>query len=351
MNKQKNNYLVSVIMPTYNRGKNIKTAINSIINQSIGIENIEVIIVDDGSTDNTTQKTILNYQNKYPNNIKPIFLDENSGYPGKPRNIGLQNINSDYILFTDDDDQYLKNTFKKLYRTITQYNSDIVYGKYQLQFKNELIKIKKLKKNYINIHPLKNQKNFNILSTFNGGGPCAKIYKKDFILQNQLKFLENTNLEDIHFNLNCLKHSNKITIFPNDIMYIYNIKNNSSIHSHTLKLLNNSINGIYSISQILENIKLDMNHILSYLISQLLLIFTNLDNNSKNNTILKIYKLEKYLEKKFNFQRNLPRKEVTILNNAIMQKKFQKAIFISNIYKKAYNNKKIQKFYKKIRSI
>lgn len=350
MNTPKNNYLVSVIMPTYNRGKNIQTAINSIINQSLGMENIELIIVDDGSTDNTTQKTILYYQNKYPNNIKPIFLDKNSGYPGKPRNIGLQNINSDYVLFSDDDDRYLKNAFEKLYHAITQYNSDIVSGKYQYQFGNELIRARNTKKEYININPLENQKNFNILSTFNGGGPCARIYKKDFILQNQLKFLENTNLEDIHFHLNCLKHSNKIIIFPNDIMYTYNVRDNSSIHSHTIKLLNNTINGMYSISQLLKDIKLDMNHILSYLISQLLLIFTNLDNNSKNNTILEIYKLEKYLEKKFNFQKTFPQKEVNILNNAIMQKKFKKAIFISNIYKKAYNNKKIQKIYKKIRS-
>ena len=84
------------------------------------------------------------------------------------------------------------------------------------------------------------------------------------------------------------------------------------------------------------------------MIGQLLLIFSNLDNDKSQNTILEIYNLEKYLENKFNFNStDLGQKELNILNNAIMQKKFRKTIIISNIYKKLYNHNSIQKFYKK----
>ena len=58
-------YLISLIIPTYNRPHQLKKSINSIIRQSLGWENIELIIVDDASTDKKTKKIILEYQKKY----------------------------------------------------------------------------------------------------------------------------------------------------------------------------------------------------------------------------------------------------------------------------------------------
>jgi len=78
-------YKVSVIIPVYNAEKYLKTAIDSVINQTIGFENIELIIVNDNSNDNSEQ-IIKEYSNKY-DNIIDIHLDKNSGLPGKPRNI------------------------------------------------------------------------------------------------------------------------------------------------------------------------------------------------------------------------------------------------------------------------
>ncbi len=356
MNNLKNNYLVSAIIPTHNvekdnsGGGGLTNAIDSIINQSIGLENIELIIVDDASDDKITQQIILEYQSQYPDNIKPIFLKQNSGYPGKPRNIGIKNATSKYIIFSDDDDIYYKNAFKILYHTITQYNSDMVIGNSSATFNGINLPIKKQSTdNIINMNPLESQKNYDLLTSNTGCGSWGKIYNKEFLLNNNIKIAENTNLEDVDFYLKILNHAKKITLLPNEIVYNYNIYNNSSIHIHNIKLFNNMIKGMYDIVKIIEDLKINTNIIVSYLISQILLVFTNLNNSEKQKAILDFYNLEKYLKKKTNFKANFERKEVTILNNAIMQKKFQKAIFISHLYKKLYNNNFIQILYKKFR--
>ena len=89
-------YKVSVIMPIYNAEKNLENTIKSVINQTIGFENIELILVDDASTDNS-KKIIKRFQEKYPN-IIAYFSENNHGFPGFGRNIGLKLATSEYIM-------------------------------------------------------------------------------------------------------------------------------------------------------------------------------------------------------------------------------------------------------------
>lgn len=88
-------YKVSVIIPVYNADKYLRTAIESVINQTIGFENIELIIVNDNSTDNS-RNIIEEYSSKYEN-IVDIHLEKNSGYPGKPRNVGIERATAPYL--------------------------------------------------------------------------------------------------------------------------------------------------------------------------------------------------------------------------------------------------------------
>ena len=92
--------LVSVIIPTYNRAGVIKETINSIINQTYS--NFEIIIVDDGSTDNTGDiiKTFQDDRIKY-------YWKKNTGLPSKARNVGLKHVNGEFIAFLDSDDIWL----------------------------------------------------------------------------------------------------------------------------------------------------------------------------------------------------------------------------------------------------
>ena len=117
-------YLVSVIIPLYNEEMHIKQNLNSLINQTIKFENIEVLLIDHCSTDNTLN-IIKQLENK-SENIKVVHLKENTGTPGNPRNAGINKASSDYIMFLDADDYYLNDICETLYRKIKKEDVDFV---------------------------------------------------------------------------------------------------------------------------------------------------------------------------------------------------------------------------------
>ena len=122
-------YKVTVIIPTYNSVEFLDSTIASIMNQSIGFENIELIIVDDYSTDNT-QELINSYCEKYEN-IKTFESGKKTGTPGRARNIGIANSTAEYIMFIDHDDNYLPESVEKLYNAVTKNSCDVAIGKFQ----------------------------------------------------------------------------------------------------------------------------------------------------------------------------------------------------------------------------
>lgn len=122
------NFKVSIIMPVYNSQKYLEDALDSIISQSIGFENLEVIIVNDASTDNT-KDIIDTYCERY-SNFKVIHLTENIGAAYGPRNIALKEVSADYIMFLDADDTFKPNACEILYDEINSSKADIVFGRY-----------------------------------------------------------------------------------------------------------------------------------------------------------------------------------------------------------------------------
>ena len=97
--------LISIIIPTYNREKTILRAIDSVLNGSY--QNIELIIIDDGSTDTT--KEVLSYY--IENKLINYFYIENSGV-SKARNIGVDIARGEWIAFLDSDDEWIKHKLK-----------------------------------------------------------------------------------------------------------------------------------------------------------------------------------------------------------------------------------------------
>lgn len=120
-----NTKLVSIIVPVYNREKYLVRCIDSLIEQSYN--NIEIIIIDDCSTDRSVQ-IINEYQKKYKM-IKLISFDHNRG-PMTARWIGCQTATGDYIFFCDSDDYLPKNAIELLINAIVDGTEDIILGAY-----------------------------------------------------------------------------------------------------------------------------------------------------------------------------------------------------------------------------
>ncbi len=117
--------LVTVIIPTYNRESTIKRAIDSVLGQSY--KNLEVIVVDDGSSDNTIQ-IVNSYQDK---RLRLICLSENCG-ANIARNKGIACANGEYIAFQDSDDEWFKDKLKIQLNCMTKSNKKVCYCPYIL---------------------------------------------------------------------------------------------------------------------------------------------------------------------------------------------------------------------------
>ena len=121
-------FKVAIIIPVFNGEKYLSDALDSIVDQSIGVANLEVIIVDDASTDGTLG-IIDRYCEKY-SNFRAIKLDKNMGAAYGPRNVALGEVKSDYIMFLDADDRLRKDACRVLYDEITSSDADMVFGRY-----------------------------------------------------------------------------------------------------------------------------------------------------------------------------------------------------------------------------
>ena len=123
----KSQYLFSVIISIYNTGRYLEEAIKSLINQTIGYSKIEIILVNDGSTDNT-ESICLKYKKLYENNI--IYIKTSHNGVSSARNIGLKYAKGLYINFLDSDDKWDCHAFENVYLFFKFYkNIDIVSGR------------------------------------------------------------------------------------------------------------------------------------------------------------------------------------------------------------------------------
>lgn len=121
-------YKVSIIMPVYNCEEYLTDSLESIVNQSIGVENLEVIMVDDASSDGTG-RIIDEYADRY-SGFKAIHLEKNVGAAYGPRNIALRQATSEYVMFLDGDDTFEPEACEVLYDEISQSSADMVFGRY-----------------------------------------------------------------------------------------------------------------------------------------------------------------------------------------------------------------------------
>lgn len=159
---------VSIIVPVYNTSKQLRKCLNSLVNQTE--KDIEIIIINDGSTDNS-EKIISEYKNNYNELIK-YYSKKNEGI-AKARNFGIEKANSDYILFIDSDDYIDETLIEKLMPYIND-NIDII--KFKLQKVNQDGKIIE-------------KVNGPIFNKINGGDAFNKLYCEDILLDSPCLYL------------------------------------------------------------------------------------------------------------------------------------------------------------------
>ena len=249
---------LSIVVPVFNTENYLPIVMESIINQTIGLENIEVILVDDCSNDKCGE-IIEEYSEKY-DNIIGIHLLENSQSPSKPRNVGIRNASSNYIIFQDSDDSFTQDACEWLYGVIFEENVDMVTGMitrndddesvYEITFspwdlvlsqyetfqeknvKNllESDELLKLKLNSIDDNPI-------VLKDY---ALNSIIFKKSFLIKNNIKFIEYLNGgEDAVFLFNSYIKAEGI-VFINKVIYNYNAQRIDSLtHNFSLKTIKN----------------------------------------------------------------------------------------------------------------
>lgn len=117
---------VSVVVPIYNAGPYIDRCAPSLVGQSLGPDAYEVLYVDDGSTDDSADR-LKRLAAEHPH--VRVHHQENSGWPGKPRNVGVRLARGEYVQFVDQDDELLPEALERLHALARRNRSDIVLGK------------------------------------------------------------------------------------------------------------------------------------------------------------------------------------------------------------------------------
>lgn len=222
----KNNQ-ISVIIPVYNGEKTIKRTLESIVSQEI--KPLEIIIINDGSVDNT-QNICEEYENKY-SYIKLVNLKTNRGV-SNARNQGIELAKGNYVNFVDSDDTVCEGMYKHINTLLECFCYDlIIFGSnyvYDDKIKKDVCnkEIKCTKKseisNYLyNITTDQKPRTLNVI--------WNKVYSRKIIKQNNLKFEEDIDLgEDFIFNCNYFKFlKNMLEI--NNIFYNYFIRNSNNL--------------------------------------------------------------------------------------------------------------------------
>lgn len=200
-----NEIKISIIIPVYNTEKFLEKCLNSVINQTL--KEIEIIIVNDGSIDNSLE-IIKNFQQI---DDRIILLNEQNGGSSIARNKGLEKSKAKYIYFIDSDD-YLeeKTMFEEIYNKCEEDNLDMVIFDYYNDFGNKKEYIKNIE---VSDNILINKEEY-IKDLINGKWGISiwgKLIKKNIFTENNIKFPENIFMgEDLLTSLKLVFFSDKI---------------------------------------------------------------------------------------------------------------------------------------------
>lgn len=286
-------YKISIILPIFNVEPFLRAALDSILNQTFKLNDLEVIMVNDCSTDKSGD-IIDEYDKKYKN-FKAIHLKENSGTAGKPRNVGLNYAHGDYIMFLDSDDEFIDDVCEILYNKSLETNADIVTGNaICIQPNKEVLDINYSNK-YYEFNPNKNLKIFKPFRIW------GTLYKKSLIDDNNIRFIRAATNDDTHFVYNCYLHAKKIVYINDYIGVKYYERGSDEFESLTHKMSKFNIISTYDafiqLLNLFNSINLTEDFFEDPFIKQIYSRFANKWDMSSNDKKEVFDKIREYLTK------------------------------------------------------
>lgn len=205
---------ISVIIPVYNTEQYVARCLDSILSQPVN--NIEIICVDDGSTDNSLA-VLKAYAQKDSRII--VITQENQGV-GAARNRGMEIARGEYIHFVDSDDIVAQNVYEKWYSVAVEQKADVCTGfcvMHNLAEGTHCVYTSGMPSDaYVYSCNLDICKDL----VYSGVAQWLKLYSRTFLLKNNLKFSSISDVEDKEFHFHVLKHAQNY-VFWREVVYEY----------------------------------------------------------------------------------------------------------------------------------
>lgn len=223
---------ISVIIPCYCASKWLSKCYSSLINQTIGIDSIQLIFIDDASDDNErTWNMLLSFEQNFPDSIIIIRSEENRRQGGV-RNMALPYATGEYILFCDADDWLDETALEKTYACAKKYDADIVQFQHYYYIDKDHIRPESNNEKdlFIEINSMQERKYF-INSEVMGLGCCYKLYRRDFILHSGVLFAEHVVYEEPLFTYPLLYTVKRFAQIK-DHLYYYRYNENGTMMSY-----------------------------------------------------------------------------------------------------------------------
>ena len=315
-------YKISIIIPIFNVEKYLKRALDSILNQTMDLKDIEVIMVDDCSTDNS-KNIIKEYDKKY-NNFISIYHEKNTGGAFGPRNTGLKVATGKYLMFLDPDDEFAEDMCETLYAKIQETKVEMVKCNHQM-----------IGTNFSRLDYHYDKKLSEIELDCSKDIPCDKvsvcnvIHDKEFLTKNNLYFEPYPSGEDIIFSITEFLNAKKMIYLNNYHGYKYHTNDEIS-HSQqsTKKQIESALGSFIRTKEIIEN-KNRHDILFDFFSKRSVPFFLRLLNYNGDK---KLYLKQFYeFEKSLNVELNMEPTWLKILNKLIMKKKFRLAVWYINI--------------------
>ncbi len=212
--------LVSVVIPAYNREKTILRALNSVLGQTYS--NIEVIVVDDGSTDSTAQVV----KNRADERVRLICLSRNQG-ANKARNRGISEAKGEYIAFQDSDDEWLTDKLEKQLAYMFKISAKAVYCPYILYDEGKTCIVPK---NYMN-QDICEKNVAEVLKKDNIVGTPTLMIKRELFFKIGMFDVDMKRLQDYEFVIRLVKNE-RLAYIQEPLVKAYRMEQSITSNRH-----------------------------------------------------------------------------------------------------------------------